>query len=148
MFYKTKNERIGGGVRVKLNNFWGIQSIKHHKNFKTREEKNQYVADTIKNWLLENNVGGDTRIYFNGMCYSSSGYGENTTYKLLKNKRASDYTKYANNETVTVTFEGDFYSIMNYNYCTGLRDSFDELIKKLGYHYELGEAWNISLYEN
>lgn len=113
----------------------------------TQKNKNKQMADAIKKWMLKNEVAGDTRIYFNGKCYSSVGYGKDVKYETLQNMKGSDYSEYANDDTVTVTFEGDFYTVMNYS-MGKLRESFDRLIESFGnYFYELGNAWNLSLYK-
>jgi len=111
-----------------------------------QRRKNKQIADAIKKWMLKHEVGGDTRIYFNNMCYDSVGYGKSLKYRTLHNIKGSDYTNYANDDTVTVTFEGEFYDIMNYSFGP-LNESFRKLIEKFGYYYELGNAWNLSLYK-
>jgi len=111
----------------------------------TQKKKNKQMADAIKKWMLKNNVAGDTRIYFNGKCYSSVGYGKDAKYETLQNMKASNYFDYANDDTVAISFEGAFYDVMNYS-MGKIRDSFDKLIESFGYYYELGNAWNLSLY--
>jgi hypothetical protein len=61
--------------------------------------------------------------------------------------KGSNYTQYANDETITMTFEGDFYSCMNYGSNPILYEKFGELLKKYDLYFELGNAWNLALYK-
>lgn len=114
----------------------------------SQKRKNKYMADAIKKWMLENEVADDSRIYFNGKCYSSIGYGENAKYETLHDIKGSDYTKYANDDTITMTYEGIFHSVINSEYGRVMLDSFDRLIESFGYYYELGHSWSLSLYKD
>lgn len=99
------------------------------------------LAYKIKELLEKHEVYEDVRIYFEGKCLcSNSG--------LLENMKASDYSEFANDKTIFMTFEGRFNYIINgYVENKTLVSKFDKIINKYGYYHEFGEAWNLSLYE-
>ena len=113
-----------------------------------QKKENRKIADAIKKWMLVNMVADDTRIYFNGKCYNSVGYGKDAKYRTLYDIKGSDFTEYANDDAVTMTFEGIFYEVINGEYGSIMLKSFNKLIRNFGYYYELGNAWNLSLYKN
>lgn len=84
-----------------------------------------------------------TNIYWNGKCFED---GEKMTDKV-----ASDYFKYTNNDTtIAMSFEGDLYEVFNYgsySISDELLQDFNNLINSYGYYYELGDPWNLALYE-
>ena len=93
----------------------------------------------------------DTRIYFGGKtwCYMPQG-GKGYTGKrtILTDINARDYCEYANEDTITCTFEGQVYECLNYgidNY--RLMNKLNDMLQEYGYYYEMGHAWNFSLYE-
>ncbi len=52
---------------------------------------------------------------------------------------------------LVMTFEGPFYAVMNTffesEHLTAIYNAFDELMESLGCWYELGNAWNLTLYK-
>lgn len=114
----------------------------------TKEQKrNEKIANAILKFLIDNEIGGDVSIYFNGKAYR---FTSATEYKTLEDIKGSTFFEYANDETVSMTFEGSFYHVVN-GYAEGYRgllDKFNKLIAKHGMYYEQGHAWNLSLYEN
>jgi hypothetical protein len=104
--------------------------------------KNQLLAFDIKDFLLENNINTDTRIYFNNMAYDSNEDG----YELLENIKGSAYNEYTNDETVSMTFEGELYYMINYGVFNLLLNEFNAIFEKHKCYYELGDAWNLSVY--
>ena len=72
---------------------------------------------------------------------------------VLTDIRASDYVQYCNNnETITVVFDGGgMYEVMNSSWCSPyyakLEQEFSDILAKEGYYYELGNAWNLTLYK-
>ncbi len=111
------------------------------------EEENSKIATIIKDWLLKNQLADDTRIYFNDQCYSSVDYGYEASYELLKDIKASDYFKYANDKTVSMSFEGALHTVLNYGE-DGWKahTEFTELLEKHGWYFEFGHSWNLSLH--
>lgn len=58
---------------------------------------------------------------------------------------------YSNDKTVTMVFEGDFYEMIN-GFKNGtewveMADEFHKLVDKYNLFYEIGNAYNLSLYE-
>lgn len=45
-----------------------------------------------------------------------------------------------------MSFEGPFYHAMNYD-GGAILEKFDDLLHEYGLYYELGDAWNLSLYK-
>jgi len=67
---------------------------------------------------------------------------------VLKEGYSPDtYFEYCNLDTLSMSFEGPFYEVINYGLCNSLLEKFDKLIASYGYYYELGNSWNLSLYE-
>lgn len=55
---------------------------------------------------------------------------------------------YCNPNTLSISFDGDIYDVFNYGLFLSLLEKFDKLLESYGLYYELGNAWNLSLYEN
>lgn len=109
--------------------------------------KLENLAYNISLLLTEHGCHGDVAIYFEGKrltTLDSSNYGK---WVLQDGFKASDYTDYANDDTITMTFEGEFYHTMNYGDHPTLLDKFASLLADNGYWYELGNAWNLALYK-
>ena len=71
--------------------------------------------------------------------------------KITKNcdTKASYYSEYANDKTMTIIFEESLlYEILNYCVLPKLEDEFYKIFTDNGYYYELGNAWNLSVYES
>tara|TARA_R100000995_G_C3480810_1_gene123770 strand:- start:1310 stop:1654 length:345 start_codon:yes stop_codon:yes gene_type:complete len=103
----------------------------------------------IESWLKKNRLTSCVRIYFNNKCFCW--YDSSKNKKIIEDIKGSDYFDYANDETISMSFEGPLYEVLNYacdskRYET-LEDEFINLIKSYGYYYELGNAWNLSMYE-
>lgn len=111
------------------------------------EIRNAKLAEDIKEFILDNGLGIDVRIYFNNACYDwANGEVYNKEPYLLKNIKGSTFFEYANDETVSMSFEGKLYDIINYGANYSLLEKFDEIFKKHKCYYELGYAWSLSVY--
>lgn len=108
------------------------------------QEKNKALADDLKKFLIDNDLQADTSIYFNDMCYRWD-YKIND-YIIIEGIKGSTYFEYANDETVSMSFEGSLYHLMNYGTNRRLLDKFDKLFSKHKCYYELGYAWSLSVY--
>lgn len=102
------------------------------------------LAQEIMQLLDKHEVGYQTAIYVDGTKYSQ--FQTEGHWDIAQGVRGSQYTEYANDETITMTFEGYFYEIMNYGRMSYVLEEFNELVESFGYSYELGEAWNLALY--
>lgn len=98
------------------------------------------LANEIMDFLKENDINEDVCIYYSHERLNGDG-------TILENVVASDYFDYANDKTISMSFEGSFYEVINY-YCGGFGESmlekFNKILKKYGLYYELGNAWNLS----
>ena len=103
----------------------------------------------VKHWLEE-----DTLIYVNGYRISYHGRDwDKDTEKFdwnkikVENANVHRYLDYAG-DFMSMSFEGLLYDVMN-DYYEGAYKREQELcdiFKKYGKYYELGNAWNLSLY--
>lgn len=114
------------------------------------------LAKEIRQFLLDREMWIDTTIYFNGMAYSTDdGKGHfyyNDPEHLVElhdvdPHRVCDYV----GPYLTMTFEGTFYEVMNgylgrYGY--KVEEEFHELLRKYGLYCELGNAWNLSVFDS
>lgn len=107
---------------------------------------NEVLANMIKDFLITNEVAGGVTIYFNEKAYrwNSDGSG----YTFLKDIKASNYFEGANDELVSMSFEGVFYDVINRTYGGFIADKFDKLLEQNGYYYDFYNSWNLSIYEN
>lgn len=111
----------------------------------TQNEKNEKLANDIRDFLLKNDLASDTRIYFNGMAYDSV---ESTNkYRTIEDIKPSDYF-YANNETVSMSFEGALYRLVNHETSSALYRKFSKIFDKHNCYFEQGYAWSLSVNYN
>lgn len=108
-----------------------------------REDRNKRAADEVALFIIKNSYGYDTRIYFNNMCYELS----NNEITVLRNIKPSSYFEYANDETVSMSFEGSLYNAMNGFTGSRIYNSIESIFNKYGYYMEMGNAWNIAVYD-
>lgn len=64
-------------------------------------------------------------------------------------KNPCDYFEYGNPDTLSMSFEGNLYYVMNgyTSHSCKLEEKFSKLFEKYGLFYELGHAWNLSAYD-
>jgi len=101
------------------------------------------IARKIEAFCKKYDLLTDTRIYFNKKCWDYSSSGNKT---VLEDIVGSDYFDYANDDTISMSFEGGLYRVMNYG-SFDVRDAFQDMLAEYGYYAELGNAWNLALYE-
>lgn len=120
-------------------------------------EKNmEQLAMDIYNWCMKKGLWGDNIIYFDGKALSSSPewsgvMGKQIAEKLYEyeGKNPRDYFEFANPDTLSMSFEGPLYHMLN-AYIPGwvkLEAQFSKLFNKYGLDYEMGHYWNLSAYE-
>ena len=107
------------------------------------------LVKKIDSFLKRHEINYDTRIYWNDRCWDFNSNGKKT---VLKDIKGSDYIEYANDETITMSFDGGgMYNVMNTNWCSPyyakLEQEFSDILAEEGYYYELGNSWNLSLYK-
>lgn len=119
------------------------------------EKKIEELAGKILNWLIENELWSDCRIYFNGKAYATdNGLGgykrellQDGVY-VLYDIKPKDYFEYAG-DILSMSFEGDLYEVFNGVYGefgSSLENEFSMILEEYGLYYELGNAWNLSVY--
>lgn len=118
--------------------------------------KYKLLAIDIYEWCQKRHLWGDNIIYFDGKAWSNSEdwsgvKGEKIAEELYEydGKNPRDYFEYANPETLSMSFEGSLYYVLNgyTNRSVKLEEEFNKLFKKYGLYYELGHTWNLSAYE-
>jgi len=117
----------------------------------TKKDIDNLVKE-IMDYLIQEDLAEDLCIYFNGRrMYNQYGYDEysnRTGESELVTEDGFcpfDYFQYANpRHILSMSFEGAFYESVNYS-GYGL-DGFDKILERHDLYYELGNAWNLSLY--
>lgn len=122
----------------------------------TKQQNLEALANDIYEWCEHHGIWEDCTIYFNGKALSDSErwngeYGEkigNNLY-LYENKNPRDYMKYANQETLSMAFDGLLYDVVNDfgQMFPRMYDEFEKLFDKHGYYYELGSNWYLNASE-
>ena len=105
--------------------------------------KKYAIARKIEAFMKKYDLLTDSRIYFNKKCWE---YGSNGNKTVLEDMVGSDYFRYANDDTISMSFEGGLYNVMNYG-PFDVREAFQDMLAEYGYYAELGNAWNLALYE-
>lgn len=118
--------------------------------------KYKLLAIDIYEWCQKHDLWGNNIIYFDGKAWSNSkewsGEKGNKIAEDLyeyKDRNPLDYFKYANPNTLSMSFEGSLNYILN-GYIHGwvnLEEQFSKLFKKYGLYYVMGNSWNLSAYE-
>lgn len=103
------------------------------------------IVKTIEKFMKKHDLNYDVNIYFSNKCWGYDSSGRKT---ISTDVKGSDYTNYANDETITMTFEGAFCEVMNFGteYTLKLFNEWCELDFN-GYYMELGNHWNGSFYK-
>ena len=114
------------------------------------------LAKDIYDWCIKNDLWGDNCIYFNGKAWASwdnwhneNGIKINDRLYEFQNRNPVEYFEYANPDTLSMSFEGPLYYVLN-GYVKGwtkLENEFYDLFNKYGYYYEMCHAWNLSAYK-
>lgn len=102
------------------------------------------LATEIGRLIVKEGIDLDATMYFNNMRHIYKG---NRMYDIEYDVNVDDYVKY-HGDILTITFEGALYEIMN-GYCpdNGFLKKFEAILDKYNLCYEMGDAWNLSLYE-
>lgn len=114
------------------------------------------LARDIYNWCKKKDVWTDCIIYFNGKAWgSNASWGWERGIKIGEDlyeyaeRNPFDFVEYANTETITMTFEGGLYYILN-GYIDGwvkLSEEFHALFEKYGLYAEMGYSWSLAAYK-
>lgn len=118
--------------------------------------KYKSLAIDIYEWCKKHDLWGDNTIYFDGKAWSNSSEWAGVKGKKIaddlyeyENKNPCDYFEYGNPDTLSMSFEGGLYHVLN-AYVGGwvkLETEFIKLFEKYNLFYEMGNAWNLAAYE-
>lgn len=119
------------------------------------KNKMELLAKDIYKWCIKKNLWGDNCLYFDGKAWASwdewnGEKGKQIEDRLYEyeNKNPKDYFEYANPETLSMSFEGPLYMVLN-AYVSGwvkLESQFVKLFEKYDLYYEMGHAWNLAAF--
>ena len=108
--------------------------------------KQMKCAMDVAKVLAKHEAHGDVSIYVDHKRYSVNADG---TLRYDIDAEAKDYFEYAG-DFLSMSFEGILYDYINYSfefrYTPKVLVELDKVFKKYGKYYELGNAWNLSLY--
>ena len=114
--------------------------------------KYKLLAIDIYEWCKKYDLWGDNTIYFDGKAWSNSETWGGVKGKKIdddlyeyEDKDPCDYFEYGNPDTLSMSFEGGLYDVLNYS-GGSKEDKFMKIFEKCGLYYELGNAWNLSCY--
>lgn len=106
--------------------------------------KKYEIAKKIERIFASIGTITDTRIYYGSKCWD---YDSSGNMRVIQDIKASEYIEYANDDTITCSFEGDVHSHLNHFVGNGeLGDKLTKMLQEYGYWYELGNGWNFALY--
>lgn len=116
----------------------------------------ELLAKDIYKFCVNKDLWCDNIIYFNGKAWASfntwmgeKGKRIDKNLYEFENRNPIDYFEYANPDTLSMSFEGSLNHVLN-GYVSGwvkLEKEFSELFHQYGYYYEMGHAWNLSVYK-
>lgn len=109
------------------------------------------LANDIIDFLDVTEMLEDVSIFYNNRKINFRSSWDRKTGTLCLDKSETEdvspfeYFEYANPDHIlSMTFEGPFYEAINYS---GYKmEQFSALLKQYGLYYELGNAWNLSLF--
>lgn len=110
--------------------------------------RNEKLAQDIIDFLKKNNLDMCVSLLYNGKMVDVD------TGATKDISSAGDYVDYFNDDTITMTFEGPLYNLLNGYWVfeddatyQKLYDEFENIFKKYNLFYDLGDYWNLTAYE-
>lgn len=117
------------------------------------------LADAIMKFLKDNDIAVDVSIYVDNKRYSFVYYDfdkkEFFPEPFWKEEEGeffpgTYFSYFAKQHILSMSFEGEFYRIMNVAYeddeWKDLYNKFRQLLDNMGVWYELGDAWNLTVF--
>jgi len=118
--------------------------------------RNESLAIDIYTWCKKHHLWSDIVIYFDGKAFADCDAWEGVLGKKIdedlyqyEGKDPLKYIEYANPDTITMSFEGPLYSVLN-GYVRGgykLEEQLQKLFAKYNLYFEYGYSWSLSAYE-
>ena len=121
---------------------------------KLSAEQIEALATELRDYLIDHDLWEDCAIYFNGKAFSCMGRHpvDPQKWSLEEYFDPADYTEFAS-PILTVFCESPLCDLMNhwvndFKPVNQLEQDLTRMLSKYGVHYELGEHWNMGLYED
>ena len=120
------------------------------------DNRNEKLAIDIYRWCKRKELWGDNCIYFDNIAWASwpewkGEIGKEIDEDLYQyeNKNPKDYFQFANPDTLSMSYEGRLYHVLNGNVrgWVKLESEFLKLFETHGYYAKYGNAWNLAAYE-
>lgn len=103
----------------------------------------KYFVRDLQKLLTSNDCADDVFIYYLG---KRSHYDGHSDWVVEDGYDPKDISEYMNG-VINLTFEGTFYEIINGYWTSNVVDEFLDLLREYCLWYELGNAWNMSIYD-
>ncbi len=117
----------------------------------TSESMDALTLEIIE-FLQQNQLFQDVNIFCNNKRFSSSYSagsemvkGQLAVYYITDSCNVAEIVEFNNPNTITMTFEGPLYMVLNYGPAK-TEAEFLKLFTKYGLYYELGYAWSLAAY--
>lgn len=116
------------------------------------------TALNIIDFLNEKACWFDVHIYVANRCLKSNKYMDdrdswvekktlnNTIYYEKEDVDVRENLEYCNPETITMTFEGPLYSVINYEDYDFVFNMTKKFLDEYGLYFEQGHAWSMAAY--
>lgn len=116
---------------------------------KKDKERNEKLANEVKDFLIKNNCFQDVTIFFNRKAMFldwKNGYKD----LIIEEKDSRMIFEYGNHSTLIIAFEGKLYEVFNLCSCEYHRriiSGLETIFEKYNLYWELGYSYSISLYD-
>lgn len=72
---------------------------------------------------------------------------DGTVYFEKEDVDVTEKIEYCNKDTITMTFEGILYSVINYDDMNFIYNMTEKFLDDYGLHFEQGHAWSMAAYK-
>lgn len=116
--------------------------MKSTVNHFTLLQRNERLGIDLKQWVYNYHKSSECKIYYNDVSYT---WDTVDKYWLQKNEKATQYVPFADDQTVTMTFEGKLYwDLHEYTSTNKTINSLTNLFYKHGFKYVLCHSWALT----
>lgn len=130
---------------------------------KQQKERNEKLAKDLIKFIQDKGFWEDICVFFNGKALSSNKSWNvwkgvlieetinelteevNKVYEYNDIESPKHWTEYANEESVTIIFDGEFYAWLHYY---GDWDKLQSVLEPYNAYFEIGHATDLSIYFN